>query len=121
MDATGKIMGQNLDMTIEIRDVEGPEYQTKLAKTALYLELSIFDQATALAMNFNQSSNKIFDKNMAFIAMAKPNRETYEFVALYAKRYFVKIRIHGAGRFKSPEEVDAFVLDYTKAMSFPGR
>ena len=120
MGPTGLLTGENLDMTMEIIDMDGPEYQTRLAKAALKLELTGFGPALAYMTNVSQSSNKVIDRDMARVAMPGRNSDAYEFVAVRDNKYLVKIVIHGKGRFKGPDEVDAFVLEYTKAMTFPG-
>jgi hypothetical protein len=41
---------------------------------------------------------------------------THIFNALHQKRYLITIAIEGKDRFKEPKDINAFVLDYTKAM-----
>ena len=116
-DSTGKTSGENLDFKTTILDMEGPQYTSKTSQSLLKAVLFIFDEKMlSPAMNNYQSSNNLFDKNMTHITMPSGNSTTYVFTALHQKRYLITIAIEGKGRFQEPRDVDAFVLEYTKAM-----
>jgi hypothetical protein len=72
-------------------------------------------------MQVYPSSNKLIDKDMARVSMPSGASTTYGFTALWNKRYFIQMRINGKDRFKMPEDVDAFVLEYTQAMMFDAK
>jgi hypothetical protein len=117
MDATGKVIGENLDFKMTILDMEGPQYQSKQNQSLLKAVLFVFDprMLSPLVHNY-QSSNSLFDKDMTRITTPSGKSTTYVFNALYEKRYLITIAIDGKGRFQEPKDVDAFVLEYTKAM-----
>ncbi len=120
MDSSGKVLGENLNFTMAILDLEGPEYQSKINQSLLKGVLSIFDERMlSPMMRLHQSNNKNFDKDMARISMPSDNNDAYVFTALHSKRYLIKIIINGKGRFKEPKDVDGFILEYTEKMSFP--
>lgn len=116
-DSTGNASGENLDFKTTILDMEGPQYTSKTNQSLLKVVLFGFDEKMlSPAMHNYQSSNNLFDKNMTRIHMPSGKSTTYVFSALYQKRYLITIAIEGKGRFQEPKDVDAFVLEYTKAM-----
>lgn len=117
MDSTGKVIGENLDFKMTVLDMEGPQYQSKQNQSLLKVALFVFDvKLLSPAMHNFQSSNNLFDKDMTRITMPSGKGTTYLFNALYQKRYLITIAIEGKGRFQEPKDVDAFVLEYTKAL-----
>jgi hypothetical protein len=117
MDATGKVIGENLDFRMTILDIEGPQYQSKVNQAVLKAALFIFDERMLSPLVHNyQSSINLFDKDIARVTMPSGKSTTYAFTALHKKRYLITITINGAGRFQEPKDVDAFVLEYTQTM-----
>lgn len=107
------------DFRLKVLDLDGPEYQSKINKSLLKIQLMVFDPSmTSPAMHIYQSSNQDIDENMARIAMPSGNGDAYAFTALHNKRYLVTLTIYGKDRFKEPKDVDAFVAEYTKALRF---
>jgi hypothetical protein len=117
MDATGKVIGENLDFKMTVLDMEGPQYQSKISQSLLKAALFVFDarMLSPLVHNY-QSSNSLFDKDMARVTMPSGASTTYAFNALYQKRFLITVTINGKDRFREPKDVDAFVLEYTQAM-----
>lgn len=117
MDSTGKVIGESLDFKMKILDTEGPQYQSKQNQAVLKAALFVFDPSMLSPLVHNyQSSNNLFDKDMARIRMPSGRGTTYGFTAMFQKRYLITISIDGKGRFQEPKDVDAFVLEYTQAM-----
>ncbi len=74
----------------------GAQFQSKLNQSLVRVALMMFDSAfLGPGTHVYQSNNKVIDKDLA--------------------------RINGKNRFKMPEDVDAFVLEYTQAISFGGK
>jgi hypothetical protein len=119
---SGNSPGANQDFSVDIWDLHGPQYQTKINQSLLKITLMIFDSAImGPSMQVYPSSNKLIDKDMARVSMPSGASTTYGFTALWNKRYFIQMRINGKDRFKMPEDVDAFVLEYTQAMMFDAK
>ncbi len=119
MSDTGLLLGQNLNFRMTILDMEGSEYQSDINKKILKVVLMGFDvNMISPMMHIYKSNNQDFDRDMARIAMPSGKSDVYVFSAIKNKRYLVKISIYGIGRFKEPKDVDAFVAEYTKQMSF---